>query len=115
MLNPMVEQLAEMDAVFQALSHSARRDMLGRLADHDRTISELAAPYRMSLAAASKHVKVLERAGLIHRSVQGRQHLCRLAPQPLAKASEWLRVYERFWTGRLDSLEAMFQPPEDDG
>lgn len=109
MLNPMVEQLAEMDAVFQALSHSARRDMLGRLADRDRTVSELAEPYQMSLAAASKHVKVLERAGLIQRSVRGRQHVCRLAPQPLEKASEWLRFYERFWTGRLDSLEAMFR------
>jgi DNA-binding transcriptional ArsR family regulator len=109
MLNRMVEQIAEMDAVFQALSHAARRDMLGRLAGRDHTISELAAPFHMSFAAASKHVKVLERAGLIHRSVRGRQHVCRLVPQPLAQASAWLRFYERFWAGRLDDLEAMFR------
>ena len=113
MLNFMVEQLAEMDAVFQALSHSARRDMLGRLADRDRTVSELAEPYQMSLAAASKHVKVLERAGLIQRSVRGRQHVCRLAPLPLEKASDWLRFYERFWDTRLDALEALFDDGSD--
>ena len=72
-------------------------------------MGELAAPLAMSLAAASKHVKVLEDAGLLHRDVRGRQHLCRLTPQPLAEASDWLRFYERFWTSRLDSLEAMLR------
>ena len=104
----MVEQLHEIDAVFHALAHPARREMLGRLADGDRTVGELASPFETSLAAASKHVKVLEDAGLLHRSVEGRRHLCRLAPEPLGKVSEWLRFYERFWNERLDSLDAMF-------
>lgn len=97
----MVEHLAEMDAVFHALAHSARREMLGSLAGGERTVGELADPFEMSLAAASKHVKVLEEAGLLHRAVRGRRHLCRLAPERLAEASAWLRFYERFWSDRL--------------
>ena len=96
-----------MDAVFHALSHGARRDMLGRLAERECTVGELAEPFEMSLAAASKHVKVLEGAGLVERTVEGRRHVCRLAPEPLAQADEWLRFYERFWTSRLDRLQAM--------
>jgi len=106
--NQVVEQMDEIDAVFHALAHPARREMLGRLADRDRTVGELASPFEMSLAAASKHVKVLEEAGLVHRTVAGRRHVCRLAPKPLGKASEWLRFYERFWSQSLDNLEAMF-------
>ena len=98
-----------MDGVFHALSHAVRRDMLARLAERDRTVGELASPLAMSLAAASKHVKVLEGAGLVRRTVEGRRHVCRLAPGPLAEASEWLGFYERFWTARLDDLEAMFR------
>jgi len=79
--------------------------MLRSLSRQERTVSELAAPFQMSLAAASKHVKVLERAGLILRTVRGRTHICRLAPEPLADAHEWLRFYERFWNERLDALE----------
>ncbi len=63
----------------------------------------------MSLAAASKHVKVLERAGLVHRTVDGRQHVCRLEPGPLASAAAWLRFYERYWSERLDALEGLFK------
>jgi DNA-binding transcriptional ArsR family regulator len=110
----MVEQSAEMDAVFHALSHGVRRDMLGRLAAEPRTVGDLASPFDMSLAAASKHVRVLERAGLVHRTVLGRRHVCRLAPQPLARASRWLGIYERFWNERLDSLAAMFEPAGDE-
>jgi DNA-binding transcriptional ArsR family regulator len=109
----MVERLQEMDAVFHALAHSARREMLDRLAGGERSVGELAAPFQMSLAAASKHVKVLEEAGLLHRAVRGRRHLCRLAPERLAEASVWLRLYERFWSERLDRLDAMFQPTGD--
>jgi DNA-binding transcriptional ArsR family regulator len=97
--------------VFHALSHHARRNMLGRLAGGDRTVGELAAPFDMSLAAASKHVKVLEEAGLVHRTVRGRRHLCRLSADPLEQASDWIRFYERFWTERLDNLEALFPSP----
>lgn len=95
-----------MDAVFHALAHGVRRDMLGRLVARELTVGELAEPLTMSLAAASKHVKVLERAGLVRRTLDGRRHLCRLEPVPLASASAWLRVYERHWDQRLDVLDA---------
>lgn len=102
----MVEHQTEhLDSIFHALSDPTRREMLYSLARQERTVSELAAPFRMSLAAASKHVKVLEHAGLIRRTVQGRTHVCRLAPEPLADAQAWLRFYERFWNERLDALE----------
>src|SRR3712207_4725361 len=110
----MVDGPADMDAVFHALSHSARRDMLGRLAARERTVGELAAPFEMSLAAASKHVKVLEEAGLVHRQVQGRRHVCRLSARPLEHASDWLRFYERFWRERLDNLQALFDSPDEE-
>jgi DNA-binding transcriptional ArsR family regulator len=99
----------DVDAVFHALAHGARRDMLGRLAGAELTISQLAEPLAMSFAAASKHVKVLERAGLVHRSVHGRRHFCRLEPGPLAAAHRWLRFYEHFWSERLDALETLFE------
>ncbi len=98
-----------MNAVFHALAHEARRQMLGRLALSELTVGELAQPLRMSLAAASKHVKVLERARLVRRTVDGRRHVCRLEPAPLASASAWLSFYERHWNERLDALEALFQ------
>ena len=79
--------------------------MLQRLAQKEHTVSDLASPFDMSLAAASKHIKVLERAGLIRRTVRGRTHVCRLNSKALTKAHAWLRFYERFWTERLDALE----------
>src|SRR4051794_32807743 len=101
----MVEEPAErMDAVFGALAHGARRAMLARLAGGELTVGELAAPLAMSLAAASKHVKVLERAGLVRRTIDGRRHVCRLEAAPLAAAADWLRFYERHWDERLDAL-----------
>jgi DNA-binding transcriptional ArsR family regulator len=109
----MVEQTPEhLDSVFHALADPTRREMLRSLAARERTVSELAGPFRMSLAAASKHVKTLERAGLVRRTVQGRTHVCRLDPSPLAGAHEWLGFYERFWSERLDALEALFQHPD---
>jgi DNA-binding transcriptional ArsR family regulator len=98
---------ATLDGVFHALADPTRRGMLRSLARRERNIGELAAPYRMSLAAASKHVRVLESAGLVRRRIQGRTHVCRIEPSPLAKAEEWLRFYERFWTERLDALNAL--------
>jgi DNA-binding transcriptional ArsR family regulator len=109
MLNQMVEQMADLDAVFHALANGARRAMLGRLAERDLTVGELAGPLTMSLAAASKHIKVLERVGLVSQSIEGRQHICRLVPRPLAPASAWLRFYERHWDERLDALEDHFR------
>ena len=72
-------------------------------------MSELAKPFAISLAAASKHIKALEGAGLIRREVRGRTHWCSLEPGPLASADQWLRYYERFWTGRLDALERLLR------
>jgi DNA-binding transcriptional ArsR family regulator len=109
----MVELLApHLDTVFHALGDPTRRHMLRQLADGERTVSQLAEPFSISLAAASKHIKALEHAGLIRREVHGRTHLCRLDPGPLASAHEWLSFYERFWTGRLDELERLLR--EDD-
>lgn len=108
----MVERhVDELSRVFQALADPTRREMLHALAGRERTVSELAAPFRMSLAAASKHVRVLERAGLVQRTVQGRTHRCRLNAARLAEAQEWLAYYERFWSDRLDALDALFRPP----
>lgn len=83
--------------------------MLNDLAEGERSVGQLAEPFEMSLAAASKHIKVLENAGLIRRSVRGRTHLCRLEPGPLASAHQWLSQYERFWNSRLDVLERLLR------
>jgi DNA-binding transcriptional ArsR family regulator len=108
----MVELSAErLDSIFHALADPTRRRMLESLAGGERSVGELAAPFEMSLAAASKHVKALERAGLIHRTVNGRTHSCRLEPGPLAAADEWLRFYRRFWLERLDALERELRKP----
>jgi DNA-binding transcriptional ArsR family regulator len=100
----MVEQ--QLDAVFHALADPTRRAMLRRLADAPMSVGALAAPHRMSLAAASKHIKSLERAGLVRRQVQGRTHVCRLEPTPMEGAHDWLGFYQRFWTAQFDALEA---------
>jgi DNA-binding transcriptional ArsR family regulator len=106
----MVELKApQLDSVFHALGDATRRRMLRNLAGGERTVSQLAEPFAMSLAAASKHIKALENAGLIRREVRGRVHLCRLAPGPLASAHQWLGFYERFWTSRLDTLERLLR------
>jgi DNA-binding transcriptional ArsR family regulator len=106
----MVEQSpSSLDTVFHALADPTRRAMLHALADGEQNISQLAAPFAISFAAASKHVKVLEHAGLIRRRIRGRTHVCRLDPRPLAVADHWLRFYEQLWTTQLDALAAMFE------
>ena len=106
----MVElQTPQLNAIFHALGDATRRRMLRELAHGERTVGQLAAPFAISLAAASKHIKVLENAGLIRREVRGRTHLCRLAPAPLASAHQWLSFYERFWTDRLEVLERLLR------
>jgi DNA-binding transcriptional ArsR family regulator len=104
----MVES-STMNEVFHALSHDARREILSRLALGDLTVGQLAEPFSMSLEAVSKHIRVLERAGLVRRTVEGSRHICRLEAQPLASAADWLRFYERFWTERLDALEDLLK------
>lgn len=109
--NRMVERRARpLDAVFRALGDPTRRAMLRRLAAGEQTVGALAEPFRMSLAAASKHVKVLERAGLVRRTVRGRTHHCRLDPRRLRDADDWLAFYRRFWGERLDALEELLVP-----
>ncbi|HEY0650033.1 metalloregulator ArsR/SmtB family transcription factor [Phenylobacterium sp.] len=98
-----------LDAVFHALGDATRRQMLRSLSGGQRTVGELAAPFDMSLAAASKHIKALERAGLVRRTIQGRTHLCRLEARPLEDAHEWIGFYQRFWGDRLDILETLLR------
>jgi len=105
----MVEHQAHLDDVFHALSDPTRRAMLGHLAERELTIGELATPFAMSFAGASKHVRVLENAGLVTRTIQGRTHLCRLQAARLAEADAWLRRYEHFWNEKLDTLEALLR------
>jgi DNA-binding transcriptional ArsR family regulator len=101
----MVSLDPQLDRVFHALADPTRRAMLRRLTAGESSIGDLAAPFSMSFAAASKHVRVLESAGLLARRIAGRTHLCRIEPQPLATADEWLRFYERYWNERFDALE----------
>ena len=106
----MVElQTPQLNAVFHALGDATRRQMLRELAYGERTVGQLAEPFAISLAAASKHIKALESAGLIQREVRGRTHVCRLDPGPLASAHEWLSFYQRFWSERLDMLERLLR------
>jgi DNA-binding transcriptional ArsR family regulator len=104
----MVELMtSQLDTVFHALGDATRRKMLRDLSKGARTVSQLAEPFAMSLAAASKHIKVLEGAKLIRREIRGRTHICSLDPGPLASAHQWLGWYERFWTERLDILDRL--------
>lgn len=98
-----------LDTIFHALGDATRRAMLGELAGGARSVGELAEPFAMSLAAASKHIKMLERAGLVRREVRGRTHMCSLDPTPLMSADQWLGIYRRFWTSQLDTLESLLR------
>lgn len=104
----MVEfHTSHLDAVFHALSDPTRRAILQRLTAGEHSVSDLATPFQMSLAGASKHIKVLESAGLVRRRIEGRTHICQLEAAKLAQAQQWLSTYEKFWTARLDDLEAI--------
>ncbi len=94
-----------LDTVFAALADPTRRAMLQQLEQGPCSVSELAAPHTMSLAGASKHIRALEKAGLVTREVQGRTHHCRLNADPLAEAEAWLQRYRVFWNHKLDALE----------
>src|SRR4051795_11054007 len=100
----MVEE--RLDSTFRALADPTRRGMLANLALGEKSIGELAEPFAMSFAGASKHVKVLEDAGLIARRKQGRTHLISIDAKPLEEAERWMRQWEKFWNKRLDRLEA---------
>jgi DNA-binding transcriptional ArsR family regulator len=95
-----------LDATFQALADPTRRAILAKLASSpDASVSELASPFRMSLPAVSKHLRVLEDAGLLARRREGRVHHCRFVPGPMRTASDWIAHYEKFWQERLDALK----------
>lgn len=98
-----------LSAIFHALGDPTRRDMIRDLAVGERSVSDLAAPHDISLAAASKHVKALETAGLIRREIHWRTHVCHLNPEALAAAHDWLDSYRRFWTDRFDILEDLLR------
>ena len=109
-LNHMVmDRSPTLDRVFHALAHPARRAMLHRLADGERNLSELAQPLRMSFPAASKHVRVLERARLVRRRIAGRSHFCRIEGRPLASANRWLEQYRRFWEANYQRLDDLLE------
>jgi DNA-binding transcriptional ArsR family regulator len=115
-----------LDQVYGALADPTRRAILGILADGEANVGGLAERFPISLNGVSKHVKVLERAGLVQRTVQGREHRLRLNAEPLREASVWLEHYRAFWDARLGALEAFLldknhgratrtsQPPRED-
>ena len=106
MLNVVPERTSEdLDLLFGALADATRRGIVERLAAGEATVTELAAPYSISLPAISRHLKVLERASLITRSQHGRWRHARLSPTSLAGAATWLSRYERLWTESFDRLD----------
>lgn len=92
--------------MFNALCDPTRRAILARLTDADARVTEIASAFPISLNSISKHIRMLERAGLVHRAIVGREHLLSLNAEPLAAASEWIDHYRRFWEGRLAALDA---------
>ena len=98
-------QSNQLDGVFNALCDPTRRAILARLTDTDARVTDIAADFPISLNSISKHIRMLERAGLVTRSVQGRDHVLSLNAGPLADATEWLEHYRRFWDDRLAALE----------
>jgi DNA-binding transcriptional ArsR family regulator len=108
MLNHMVlDRSPQLDRVFHALAHPARRAILRRLSDKEQNLSELAAPLKMSFPAASKHVRVLEHAKLVNRRVSGRSHLCRLNASPLKDVAEWTEGYRQHWEHAFEALDEL--------
>ncbi len=101
----MIVKSQILDKVFLALGHPVRREILVRLANGAATVSDIAKPFELSLNAVSKHLKVLEKAGLIERQVRGREHYCYINPQPLESVTNWLAYYQAFWTSRFDAME----------
>jgi DNA-binding transcriptional ArsR family regulator len=98
-------QSQTLDKVFLALGHPIRRQILVELAQGAATVTDIAAPFELSLNAISKHLKVLEKAGLIQREVLGREHYCRIRTESLEEVTDWLAYYQAFWTSRLDAME----------
>ena len=96
-------------SVFEAIAHPSRRAILDRLSKGPARVTEIAEPFDMSLNAVSKHLKILEAAGLVTREVQGREHYIEFRGEPLRLVSTWVDYYERFWTQNLDRFEQHFK------
>lgn len=94
----------QLDLIFGALGDQTRRALLARLAERPAMVTELAQPFAMSLPAVSRHIRVLEKAGLVARAIDGRVHHCSLSAAPLKDVEKWLSQYRRFWEGTLNSL-----------
>jgi len=108
----MADALSE---IFAALADPTRRAILARLSRGEATVSELAQPFAMSLPAVSRHLKVLERAGLIRRGREAQWRPCRLAPETLKSVDDWLASYRRFWTASFDRLDDYLQDLQEPG
>lgn len=102
----MTPSQRRLDLSFGALAHPIRRGILARLATGEATVAELAKPYKVTAPAISKHLRLLEEAGLVSRRKQGREHRCRLEERPLREAEDWLERQRKLWNDRLDALEA---------
>ena len=114
-LNQMVNNIITLDHAFSALGDPTRRAMVQRLARGPATVGELARPHRMSAPAISKHVRVLEHAGLLRREKRGREHWCHLQPEALEEAGEWLEQQRAYWESLLDKLDTLLEQQDDQG
>ena len=104
-----------LDRVFRALGDRTRRSILGRLKEGPAKVSDLARPYAMSLPAVGKHLRMLERAGLVRRDIEGRVHHCSLSPMPMRDAEQWMDQYRQFWEETLSALSDHLQKPSQGG
>lgn len=112
--NLQANQDEPLDRVFAALSDGTRRRLVHALVEGEKTVGELAEPFSMSLVAVSKHLKVLEVAGIVRRRVDGRKHYCTLAPESLTQALDWIAIYRNFWDQRMDALAGLIEVDEDE-
>ena len=110
----MVATPLSLNATFAALADPTRRAILTRLAIGESTVTELSEPFDVSLPAISKHVRVLEEAGLLVREREGRVHRCRLGTAPLRSAADWIARYERFWETQFDALDRYLSAPKEE-
>ena len=101
----MVNYNQNLDLTFSSLAHPIRRGILARLATGEATVMELAKPYKVSAPAISKHMRILEKAGLLSRRIRGREHHCRLQQKRMLEAQKWIESHRKFWNNKLDALE----------
>ena len=104
--NNITHDSTQLNLIFSALSDPIRRAMLLKLVDKQQSIADLSAPFDISKSAVTKHIKVLEKAGLLKRTIDGRVHHCELAVSPLHVASDWMTFYQKFWDTKLDALDS---------